>query len=97
MRIILSRSGGNTPLLAPRVAVLSNYLGCELSPEEIISDFRIFYFETAPSDFETNLRTLEGFVPTEQILNQPQTRVLLPRCPLGRQESAVSYFDDNYR
>jgi hypothetical protein len=32
--------------------VLSNYLGCELSPEEIIADFRTFYFETALSGFE---------------------------------------------
>jgi 6-methylsalicylate decarboxylase len=67
-RIILSHSGGSTPFLASRVAVLSNYLGCELSPEEIIADFRSFYFETALSGFETNLIALENFVPPEQIL-----------------------------
>jgi predicted TIM-barrel fold metal-dependent hydrolase len=50
------------------VAVLSNYLGCELSPEEIIADFRTFYFETALSGFETNLTALENFASPEQIL-----------------------------
>ncbi|MDT5010896.1 MAG: 6-methylsalicylate decarboxylase [Mycobacterium sp.] len=68
VRIILSHSGGSTPVLAARVAVLSSYLGCELSPEEIIADFRTFYFETALSGFETNLIALENFVPPEQIL-----------------------------
>lgn len=68
VRIILSHSGGSTPVLASRVAVLSHYLGCELSPEEIIADFRTFYFETALSGFETNLVALESFVPTDQIL-----------------------------
>jgi 6-methylsalicylate decarboxylase len=68
VRIILSHSGGSTPLLASRVAALSHYLGCELSPEEIIADFRTFYFETALSGFETNLVALENFVPAEQIL-----------------------------
>jgi 6-methylsalicylate decarboxylase len=67
-RIILSHSGGSTPFLAARVAVLSSYLGCELSPEEIIADFRTFYFETALSGFETNLVALENFVPPDQIL-----------------------------
>jgi predicted TIM-barrel fold metal-dependent hydrolase len=68
VRIILSHSGGSTPLLAARVAVLSHYLGCELSPEEIIADFRTFLFETALSGFETNLVALENFVPPQQIL-----------------------------
>jgi predicted TIM-barrel fold metal-dependent hydrolase len=67
-RIILSHSGGSTPFLAARVAVLSHYLGCELSPEEIIADFRTFYFETALSGFETNLVALENFVPPDRIL-----------------------------
>lgn len=68
VRIILSHSGGSTPFLAARVAVLSHYLGCELTPEEITADFRTFYFETALSGFETNLVALENFVPLEQIL-----------------------------
>lgn len=68
VRIILSHSGGSTPFLASRVAGLSSYLGCGLSPEEIIADFRSFYFETALSGFETNLVALENFVPAEQIL-----------------------------
>jgi predicted TIM-barrel fold metal-dependent hydrolase len=68
VRIILSHSGGSTPFLASRVAALSHYLGCELSPDEIIADFRTFYYETALSGFETNLVALENFVPPEQIL-----------------------------
>src|SRR5882672_3780416 len=55
VRIILSHSGGSTPFLASRVAGLCAFhLGCELSPEEIIADFRTFYYETALSGFETN-------------------------------------------
>ncbi|MGP4018025.1 amidohydrolase family protein [Saccharopolyspora sp. 5N708] len=68
VRIILSHSGGSTPVLAARVAVLSHYLGCELTPEEIVADFRTFYFETALSGFETNLVALENFVPPNRIL-----------------------------
>ncbi|WP_031468768.1 amidohydrolase family protein [Sciscionella sediminilitoris] len=68
VRIILSHSGGSTPFLASRVAGLSPLLGCELTPEEIIADFRTFYFETALSGFETNLLALENFVPAGQIL-----------------------------
>jgi predicted TIM-barrel fold metal-dependent hydrolase len=68
IRIVPSHSGGSTPFLAARVAVLSHYLGCELSPEEIIADFRTFYFETALSGFETNLVALENFVPPDRIL-----------------------------
>jgi hypothetical protein len=39
--------GGSTAILSSRCAVLSSYMGCKLSPEEIIEDFRTFYFDTA--------------------------------------------------
>jgi len=69
VRIILSHSGGSTPYLASRVAGLCPFhLGCELSPEEIIADFRTFYYETALSGFETNLVALENFVESDHIL-----------------------------
>ena len=69
VRIILSHSGGSTPYLASRVAGLCAFhLGCELSPEEIIADFRTFYYETALSGFETNLIALENFVEPDHIL-----------------------------
>ncbi|KAK7695884.1 hypothetical protein QCA50_000522 [Cerrena zonata] len=44
IKIILSHLGGSTPFLAPRVAVLSNHMGCSLSPSEILSGFQIFLF-----------------------------------------------------
>jgi predicted TIM-barrel fold metal-dependent hydrolase len=68
VRIVLSHSGGSTPFLASRVAVLAHYQGSELSPEEMIDDFRSFYYETALSGFETNLVALENFVKPDHIL-----------------------------
>jgi predicted TIM-barrel fold metal-dependent hydrolase len=68
VRIVLAHSGGSTPFLAGRVAGLAHYLGSELSPEEMIEDFRGFYYETALSGFETNLVALENFVEPEHIL-----------------------------
>jgi predicted TIM-barrel fold metal-dependent hydrolase len=69
VRIILSHSGGSTPVLAARVAALGAFhLGCELSPDEILADFRTFYYETALSGFETNLVALENFVEPDHIL-----------------------------
>jgi predicted TIM-barrel fold metal-dependent hydrolase len=68
IRIVLAHSGGSTPFLASRVAGLAHYLGGELSPEEMIEDFRGFYYETALSGFETNLVTLENFVEPDHIL-----------------------------
>jgi predicted TIM-barrel fold metal-dependent hydrolase len=38
------------------------------SREEIIADFRTFYYETALSGFETNLVALENFVEPDHIL-----------------------------
>jgi hypothetical protein len=62
VKIILAHAGGSTPLLAARVAVLSRHMGCVLSPEDILADFKTFYFEVALSGYETNLATLEKFV-----------------------------------
>jgi predicted TIM-barrel fold metal-dependent hydrolase len=68
VRIVLSHSGGSTPFLASRVAGLAHQQGCELSREEMIDDFRSFYYETALSGFETNLIALENFVEPDHIL-----------------------------
>jgi hypothetical protein len=57
--------GGATPLLAARVAVLSRHMGCALTPDEVLHDFKSFYFETALSGYETNLLALESFVGRE--------------------------------
>ncbi|KAE9410637.1 hypothetical protein BT96DRAFT_912768 [Gymnopus androsaceus JB14] len=55
VKIILSHLGGSTPFLSARVAALSNYMGCPLTPEEIISDFKTFYFDTALGAHEITL------------------------------------------
>jgi predicted TIM-barrel fold metal-dependent hydrolase len=68
VRIILAHSGGSTPMLVSRVAVISNHLGSELSPDEIIEDFRTFYYETALSGFETDLVALENLVGLDRML-----------------------------
>jgi predicted TIM-barrel fold metal-dependent hydrolase len=68
VRIVLSHSGGSTLSLASRVAGLAHYQGGELSLEEMIEDFRGFYYETALSGFETNLVALENFVEPDHIL-----------------------------
>jgi hypothetical protein len=54
--------GGSTPLLAARVAVLSRHMGCTLTPDEILADFKTFYYETALSGYHVNLAALEEFV-----------------------------------
>jgi predicted TIM-barrel fold metal-dependent hydrolase len=68
VRIVLAHSGGSTPFLASRVAGLAHLQSSELSPEEMIEDFRGFYYETALSGFETNLVALENFVPPDHLL-----------------------------
>ncbi|MDT5126760.1 MAG: 6-methylsalicylate decarboxylase [Mycobacterium sp.] len=93
-RILLSHSGGSTPFLASRVAVLSHYLGCELSPEEIIADFRTFYFETALSGFETNLVALENFVPPDQILFGTDFPAVSPDMAGWYTHNVDAYFAD---
>ncbi|KAJ6515814.1 hypothetical protein C8R45DRAFT_888937 [Mycena sanguinolenta] len=67
-RIILAHSGGSTPFLAARVAVLSRHMGCPLSSEEILEDFKSFYYDTALSAHETTLSALETFISPERIL-----------------------------
>ncbi|KAI0353628.1 amidohydrolase 2 [Trametes cingulata] len=68
VKIILSHMGGSTVWLAPRVAVVSPYLGCTLSPEEIIEDFKTFYFDTALAVDEATLTAMQTFVSPERIL-----------------------------
>ena len=68
IKIILAHLGGSTPFLASRVAVLSNYMGCSLSPTEILEDFQNkFYYETALSACEANLTAMEKFVREDHI------------------------------
>ncbi|KAF8913968.1 hypothetical protein CPB84DRAFT_1811427 [Gymnopilus junonius] len=68
IKIILAHLGGTVPMLVPRVAVLSNHMGCNLTPEEIIEDFKSFYYETALSAYEPNLAAIERLVNPDHIL-----------------------------
>ncbi len=60
--------GGSTPILASRVAVLSPHMGCLLTPEEILDDFKSFYFDTALSSYDANLTLAESFVGPDHLL-----------------------------
>jgi 6-methylsalicylate decarboxylase len=68
VKIILAHLGGSAPFLAPRVAVLSNHMGCVLTPEDILKDFKTFYFETALSAHKTTLDMMERFVGPQRLL-----------------------------
>ncbi|KAI0723270.1 hypothetical protein C8Q76DRAFT_794228 [Earliella scabrosa] len=68
VKIILAHLGGSTPFLAPRVAVLSRHMGSPLTPEEIIEDFKSFYFDTALSSHETTLAFMKAFAGEDRIL-----------------------------
>lgn len=54
--------GGSTAFLAARVAPLAPHMGCPLSPEEILEDFRSFYCDTALAAYETNLTAIDAFL-----------------------------------
>ncbi|OJT04153.1 2-amino-3-carboxymuconate-6-semialdehyde decarboxylase [Trametes pubescens] len=68
VKIILAHLGGSTPFLAPRVAVLSGHMGCSLSPDEILEDFKTFYYDTALSSHETTLAAMRAFVNDSHLL-----------------------------
>ena len=68
VKIILSHLGGSTVWLAPRAAVLSAYMGSPLSAEEILEDFKTFYFDTALATNEATLSAMEKFVGPDRVL-----------------------------
>jgi predicted TIM-barrel fold metal-dependent hydrolase len=68
VKVILAHMGGSTPFLAPRVAVLSKHMGCPLTHDEILEDFRSFYYETALSAHEATLAAMDKFVTSDRIL-----------------------------
>lgn len=68
VKIILAHMGGSLPFLAPRVAALSNYMGCALSPEEIIQDFSSFYYDTALAAHRTTLTAMQTFIESDHLL-----------------------------
>ncbi|KAF8639945.1 hypothetical protein AX17_001195 [Amanita inopinata Kibby_2008] len=68
VKIILAHGGGSTIALAPRVAVLSEYMGCKLTAAQMLEDFRSFYYETALSAYRSNLLALDAFARRDRIL-----------------------------
>ncbi|TFK75838.1 amidohydrolase 2 [Pluteus cervinus] len=68
VKVILAHMGGTLPSLAPRIAALSSYMGCPLTPEEILDDFRSFYFDTALSSHEVTLTAINNFVEPNRVL-----------------------------
>ncbi|KAK0486865.1 hypothetical protein EDD18DRAFT_651454 [Armillaria luteobubalina] len=68
VKIILSHMGGSTVVLASRVAGLSPYMGCTLTPDEIMEGFKSFYFDTALASCETNLIMIESFAHPDRLL-----------------------------
>ena len=50
------------------IAILSRHMGCTLTPEEILEDFRSVYYEIALSAYTTNLQAIDGFIPRENLL-----------------------------
>ncbi|KAI0796703.1 hypothetical protein C8Q75DRAFT_729577 [Abortiporus biennis] len=68
VKIILSHLGGSMPFIAPRVAVLSRHMGSPLTSEEILEDFKTFYFDTALSGYEAPLTLMKTFVDPSRLL-----------------------------
>lgn len=68
VKIILAHLGGSTPFLASRVAVLARYMGCQLTSEEMLCDFRTFYYDTALSAWGPSLSAMNDFVPHTRII-----------------------------
>ena len=84
VKIILTHFGGVTPFLAPRIAVLSKHMGCPLSHEEILEDFKSFYFDTALSTHETTLAAMQTFVGPDRILFGSDFPGAAPSISVGR-------------
>jgi 6-methylsalicylate decarboxylase len=43
-------------------------MGCPLTPEEIIADFKTFYFDTALSTYDHTMAAMKSFVGAERIV-----------------------------
>ncbi|KAI0719589.1 hypothetical protein C8T65DRAFT_693227 [Cerioporus squamosus] len=94
VRIILSHLGGSTVWLAPRVAVLSAYMGSQLAPEEIIEDFKTFYFDTALATSETTLTAAETFVSPDRVLFGTDYCAVTPSMAAWYKEQLERFYAD---
>jgi len=43
-------------------------MGCPLAPDDILQDFKTFYYETALSSHPTTLAAIDAFVPIDRVL-----------------------------
>jgi predicted TIM-barrel fold metal-dependent hydrolase len=96
VKIVLSHAGGSTPYLASRVAVLSHHQGCELTPEEIIDDFRTFYYDTALAGHETSLAALERLVEPDRIVFGTDFPAVSPGMAAWFTRHVDQYFADRH-
>ncbi|TFK91504.1 amidohydrolase 2 [Polyporus arcularius HHB13444] len=94
VKIILSHLGGSTVWLAPRVAVLSAYMGSSLTPEEIIEDFNTFYFDTALATNETTLTAAETFVGHDRVLFGTDYCAVTPSMAAWYKEQLEQFYAD---
>jgi 6-methylsalicylate decarboxylase len=70
VKIILSHGGGTLPFLARRITMVCDVpsLHCPRQPEEILADFRSFYYDTTLSSSAPQLRALLEFADPSKIL-----------------------------
>ncbi|MFI9381664.1 amidohydrolase family protein [Kutzneria sp. NPDC052558] len=68
VRIILSHAGGFLPYAAQRFATGIPMLGSPLAAEDIMADFKRFYFDTALSTGHDTLKLLTGFAAPGHVL-----------------------------
>ena len=70
VKIILSHAGGTLPFLAQRITMVSDMpsLQCPRQPQEILADFRSFYYDTALSSSTPQLQALLEFADPSKIL-----------------------------
>jgi predicted TIM-barrel fold metal-dependent hydrolase len=70
VKIILSHAGGTLPFLAHRIAMAGHvpFLHCPRNAQEILTDFRSFYYDTALSSSVIQLQALLQFADPTKIL-----------------------------
>ncbi|CAF0952134.1 unnamed protein product [Didymodactylos carnosus] len=70
IKIILSHAGGTLPFLARRITMAGAIpsLHCPRQPEQILSDFRSFYYDTALSSSVPQLQALLHFADPSKII-----------------------------
>ena len=68
IKIILSHGGGTLPVLGFRIASVAAFVGCPLAADEIMRDFKSFYYDVALATETVPLTALLGFADRDKIL-----------------------------